>query len=176
MKYDIRDNKYLKNMIKLIYYVFKEYKISLGSIILYGNKSNFIFDFENDFDLYIFSDDDVQIKDKVILENRIRIELLKNSTVSVNCHVFSKKVFEEVTKNDKIIGTYFYILVRNGILIYDNKNFYEKIKELFYFTSSKAEEIYLQRCVKLSEYLGSKKWTYLWERKLKEVKFKNKSL
>lgn len=171
--YGVKENLELKIVSKIIYNTFSEYSCELNTILLFGGKENRAINLKGPYELYVFTKDNISLGKHMQISSKIKIDCIKNNYINVKCTILSQKVFKEIVDNDKIIGTYFHIICKNSILIYDNKSMLEDILSMFSEKEDQCEENFIKKCVEFSTYLGSERWINMWNRKLLQHKYIN---
>ncbi|MDP4182597.1 MAG: nucleotidyltransferase domain-containing protein [Bacillota bacterium] len=155
--------------------ILEKYSLSLGieilSIVLYGSRARGDRNSQNDYELIVLVNNNTDLNSFIKFTNILRIELLKEKLFLVKLLVYTPDVFEELLYNDKVTGTFLYMICKENIILYDKFGTFITIKERLAANDVKKEEEFLNQCVDFARMLGSEKWERKWEKTLMQYKY-----
>lgn len=149
-------------------------KVEIESIVLFGSKARGDRNSQNDYEIMILVSNETNIKDYVKLINTIRLEILKEKLFTSQILVYTSEIFEDILYNDKITGTFLYMICRENIILFDKYNTFRAIKERITNGSVKEEEEFINQCIEFAKIFGSDKWAQKWEKNLMQYKYLKK--
>ncbi|MCX7749800.1 MAG: nucleotidyltransferase domain-containing protein [Clostridia bacterium] len=170
----IKNDRVIINMDHVVETCSNAYNIEVLSIVLYGSRAKGDRNSQNDYEIMILINDESSLKNYIEFTNLIRLELLKQKFFNVKIYVYTPGVFEDILYNDKIIGTFLYMICKENIILYDKFGTFTAIREKLMNNNIKGEEVFLAQCVEFARMLGSEKWAQKWEKTLMQFKYLKK--
>lgn len=151
-------------------------EIEIISIVLFGPKAQKISSSQSKYKILILIDEDSKPLNSAKFYEYLKIYLLSEKLYNVTCSVYTPNIFENILYNDDIIGSFFYIILKENIVLYDKMNIFYKIRERMISEAVKPEENFIKQCIRFSELMDSEKWKDRWEKRLMQHKYlKNKN-
>ena len=170
----ISNDRVIKKINAVIENCVEKLQAQIVSIVLYGSKARGDRNSQNDYEIMVLVENEIQLKDFIMLTNTIRLELLREKLVNAKVLVYTPDTFEDILYNEKITGTFLYMICKENIIIYDNHNEFKFIIERISRNSIKNEEEFLADCIEFTKSFGSEKWAQKWEKTLMQYKYLQK--
>ncbi len=165
------NDRVIKNIDIILEKCAKPFNVEIMSVVLYGSKARGDRNSQNDYEFLILVNNDTELKNFVKFTETIRLELLKEKIFQVKILVHTPEIFEDLLYNDKVVGTFLYIICKENIIIYDKYATFMSIKERLSVNNVKKEEDFLMQCVEFAKMLGSEKWERKWEKTLIQFQY-----
>lgn len=147
------------------------YGIEILSAVLYGSRARGERATRGDYEIMILVDDNTPLSSYVKLTNTLKIEFLKELLTGAKVTIYTPEVFEDILYNDRMVGTFLYMMCRENVILFDKNNIFTSIKERICSNNVKSEEEFLAQCVEFAKMLGSEKWERKWEKTLMQFKY-----
>lgn len=147
------------------------YNIEVKSIILFGARARGDRSSQSNYEFLILIEDTVNLYNYVNFTNALSIELLKEKMNCVKFLTYTAEIFEETLYKDTTMGTFFYMICRENIVLYDKGSTFTAIKERLVKYNIKDEEAFLSQCVEFVRSMGSVKWERKWEKLLLQQRY-----
>lgn len=170
----ILNDRIIKRIINVIEKLTGSLQIEVISVVLYGSKARGDRNSQNDYDLMVLVNNDLELKRYIQFNSILRLELLKEKLHNAKILVYTPDTFEEILYNDKIAGTFLYMICKENIIFFDKHNTFKSIKDRISHSTVKSEEEFLQNCIEFAKSLGSEKWAQKWEKSLMQFNYLRK--
>lgn len=148
--------------------------IDIISTVLYGSRARGDNNSQSEYEIMILVDNNTPVDKYIKFNNCLRIELLRDKLVHVKILTYTPEIFEDILYNDKIVGTFLYMMCRDNIVISEKHRTFSLLKERLGNSEVKNEETFLAQCIDFARILGSEKWAQKWEKTLMQVKYLKK--
>jgi len=148
--------------------------VEVVAIVLYGSKARGDRNSQNDYEFLIFVDNTTDTNKFIKFIETVRMELLKEKMLFVRVTGYTPEVFEDLLYNDRVLGTFLYMICKENIIIYDKYATFMSIKQRLIVSETKNEEEFLSQCVEFAKMLGSEKWERKWEKTLLQYRYMKK--
>lgn len=150
--------------------------VNLVSVVLYGSRARGDYTSQSDYEFLIFIEEKTELIKFILMNDTLKYELLKERCLNVKTLLYTPDVFEEVLYNDKLVGTFLYMICRDNIPLFDRKGTFRTIKERLTSSNNtrKSEEEFLEQCVEFARQMGSEKWERKWDRILMQFRYQKR--
>lgn len=150
--------------------------VSIVSVVLYGSRAKGDYSSQSDYEFLIFVEDNTELTKFILLNETLKYELLKEKCMKVKTLLYTPDIFEELLYNDKLVGTFLYMICRDNIPLFDRKGTFRSIKERLTSINNnrKNEEEFLEQCIDFSRQMGSEKWERKWDRILLQFRYQKR--
>lgn len=167
----LENDRILKNIDFVLENCAKPFNIEIMSIVLYGSKARGDRNSQNDYEFIVLVDNNTELNNFIKFTNTIRLTLIKEKLFMVKILVHTPDTFEDLLYNDKIVGTFLYMICKENIILFDRFGTFMSIKERLAVNNTKKEEEFLTQCVEFAKLLGSEKWEKKWEKTLLQFQY-----
>lgn len=148
-------------------------EVEILSIVLFGSRARGDYTSQSDYEFLILVSKDTPLKKYVLFNEELKLELVKEKYLNVKVVTYTPEIFEEILYEEKIVGTYLYMICRDNIVLYDKHGTFLYIREKLSRNKLKNEEVFLQQCIEFSRLFGSEKWERKWDKTLMQFKYNN---
>lgn len=150
--------------------------VSIVSVVLYGSRAKGDYSSQSDYEFLIFVEDNTELTKFILLNETLKYELLREKCMKVKTLLYTPDIFEELLYNDKLVGTFLYMICRDNIPLFDRKGTFRSIKERLTSINNnrKNEEEFLEQCIDFSRQMGSEKWERKWDRILLQFRYQKR--
>jgi len=143
----------------------KKYRVDVLSLILYGSRAKKNYSFDSDYDFFIILGNKTSLLQYTQFIAELRLKL--GYTSSIKFYSNTLKNFKYLMRRNPFLGSFCYIVATEGIPLFDHNGTFVKIKK----SLSRDEKVrFANRCLIMSQKLGSPKWVSYWKEKLRELK------
>ncbi len=145
--------------------------VEIVSMVLYGSKAKGDRNSQNDYDIMLLLKDGTALANFIRFNEALKIEIIKEKLLQVKFLTYTPDTFEDIMYNDSTVGTYFYIICKENLILYDKFGAFSAIKEKLQRNERKDEEEFLMQCIEFARMMGSEKWERKWEKALMQYRY-----
>ena len=150
--------------------------VDIVSVVLYGSRARGDYTSQSDYEFLILIEENTELMKFILMKETLKYELLKERYMNVRTLLYTPDVFEELLYNDKLVGTFLYMICRDNIPLFDRKGTFRTIKERLKSVNNtrKSEEEFLVQCIDFARQMGSEKWERKWDRTLLQFRYQKR--
>jgi len=157
----------LKKAEQVVLNIAEKYGLKILSIILYGSKARGDYSFDSDYDFFVLFDNNTSLLQYTQFVSELRLALCRLGSVKLYSNTVQN--FRHIMVNNPFLGSFCYIIATEGIPLYDPQGVFEEIREEVAGLTLREKISYVEKCVEMSEILGSPRWVSYWRKKLKTL-------
>lgn len=174
MRTSLANDRVLNRVTDILEKCAEQVGVEIVSVVLYGSRAKDNFSSQSDYEFLVFMEEGTELIDFVRLNETIKYALLKERWLNVKTLLYTPEIFEELLYSDEVVGTFFYMVCRDNIVLYDRRGTFRAIKERLISVNNnrKSEEVFLEQCIDFSKQMGSEKWERKWDRTLMQFKYR----
>ena len=156
----------LERIKKTILSIADKYRIKVPAIVLYGSRAKGDYSFGSDYDIFALLGGKTTLLQFVQFSSEFRMSAYKLGPVKL--YACPKKGFVKMMHENPFLGAFCYIIASEGKAIYERNEEFQKLKRYVKNLPKKKKRSLINKCLKMSERLGSPKWVEYWKAKLAE--------
>ena len=164
----IKEKNYvLKKTEQVVLDLAEKYGLKILSIILYGSRARGDYSFDSDYDLFILFDNDTSLLQFTQFISELRIALYRLGKIKIYSNAVEN--FRQIMVNNPFLGSFCYIIVTEGVPLYDPKGVFEELRKEVENLTAREKRAYVKKCLEMSKNLGSPRWISYWRKKMEAL-------
>lgn len=152
---------------RLVKSVATKYGVEVLSIVLYGSRVRGGHTLNSDYDFFILLNDGTTLLQFTQFNAELRLKLSQLGDIKLYANTFNN--FKYIMKNNAFLGPFCYIIISEGLSIYDPRGVFKGLKAQVESLDTASKMQFVKKCAAMSKKLGSFKWFEYWNEKLKSL-------